>query len=193
MGFRALQRYASQKAAYDNYKAWDALDPGAKQTAYAAITDETKRAKPERVTGYLSPFNQVGSALKYISMPVLKKVQEGQGAGVGNALVGILDPFYLDDTDTAPTSGAISYPRFKAAKVSLILRSSFTKSTSRITKRSYLKPDVDTYSCPFGQSVAAQTYAAAMVIIQPDIDTWVEAAAAGTKRSFKLTPEGAKI
>ncbi len=73
MSFRDLRRYESQKAAYDNYKAWQALSPDAKQAAFAAITDETKRAKPERAMGYLSPFNQVGAALKYISMPVLKK------------------------------------------------------------------------------------------------------------------------
>ncbi|MBD2628845.1 hypothetical protein [Trichormus variabilis] len=191
MSFRDLRRYESQKAAYDNYKAWQALSPDAKQAAFAAITDETKRAKPERELGYLSPFNQTGTLLKYLYLPVMKKTQDGQGSAIGVSLAGILDPFYIDSTGTAPGGGSIEYKAFKAAKLSLTQRSSFVKKASRITKRSYLKPDVDTYTAPFGQSVAGQSYGAALVIIQPDIDTWKEAAASGTKRSFKLTPQGA--
>lgn len=99
MGFRDLRRYESQKAAYDAYKAWQALTPDLKQAAFAAITDETKRA--------------------------------------------------------------------------------------------YLKPDVDTYSAPFGQSVGDQDYAAALVILVPLANTWMEAATAPAKRSYKFTPEGA--
>ncbi|OYD93137.1 hypothetical protein CDG76_20815 [Nostoc sp. 'Peltigera membranacea cyanobiont' 210A] len=191
MSFRDLRRYESQKAAYDSYKAWQALTPDLKQAAFAAITDEAKRSKPERVTGYLSPFNQVGTALKYIRMPVLKKTQEGQGSAVGNALATALDAFYIDDTETAPVGGAIDYKRFKAAKLSFTLRSTFTKKNSRITKRAYLKPDVDTYSAPFGQSVGDQDYAAALVILVPLANTWMEAATAPAKRSYKFTPEGA--
>ncbi|MEH2153247.1 hypothetical protein [Nostoc sp.] len=191
MSFRDLRRYESQKAAYDNYKAWQALSPDAKQAAFAAITDETKRAKPERILGYLSPFNQVGATLKYIRMPVLKKVQEGQGAGVGNSLGTALDAFYIDDTESVPVGGAIDHKRFKAARLSYTARASFSKKNSRITKRAYLKPDVDTYSAPFGQSVAGQTYEAALIIITPLADTWREGAVLPAKRSYKFTPEGA--
>jgi hypothetical protein len=191
MSFRDLRRYEAQKAAYDNYKAWLALSPDKKQDAFAAITDETKRAKPERELGYLSPFNQSGSLLKYLYLPVLKKTQQGQGSAIGTSLAGILDPFYIDSTGTAPAGGSIEHKRFKAAKLSLTQRGATEKKPSRITKRQYLKPDVDTYSAPFGQSVAGQTYVAALIIIQPGIDTWVEAATSPNKRSFKLIPEGA--
>ncbi|MTJ12349.1 hypothetical protein FJR11_07015 [Anabaena sp. UHCC 0187] len=190
MSFSDLRRYESQKAAYDNYKAWQNLSPDAKQTAFAAVTDETKRAKPIRLTGYISPFNQVGSALRYISLPVLKKAQTGQGSDIGNSLTTALDTFYIDDTEAVPTGGAIAFPRFKAAKLAYTNRSTFTKKTSRITKRSYLKPDVDTFSAPFGQSVAGQDYAAALAILIPLATTWKGAAVLPAKRSFKFTPEG---
>lgn len=39
--------------------------------------------------------------------------------------------------------------------------------------------------------MAGQSYVAALIIIQPGIDTWVEAATSPNKRSFKLIPEGA--
>jgi hypothetical protein len=191
MSFRDLDRYESQKAAYDNYKKWKALDPDEKQAAFAAVTDETKRAKPERVIGYLSPFNQVGAALKYISLPVLKKTQDGQGSAIGVSLATVLDPFYIDDVETAPVGGAIQYKRFKAAKLSFTQRSNFVKKTSRITKRSYLKPDVDTYTAPFGQQSAGQTYAAAIFVIESGAKDWQNGAVLPTKRSYKITPEGA--
>jgi len=190
MSFRDLRRHESQKAAYDNYKAWQALSPDAKHEAFKTITDETKRAKPERATGFLSPFNQVGSALKYISMPVLKKTQEGQGSAIGVSLATALNAFYLADNEPAPTTGAIEYKRFKAAKLSFTARTTFEKKISRITKRPYLKPDVDTYSAPFGQSTGGQTYEAALIIITPLAKTWVNAATAPAKRSYKFTPEG---
>ncbi|GAX41530.1 hypothetical protein NIES4075_25030 [Tolypothrix sp. NIES-4075] len=190
MSFRDLRRYESQKAAYDNYKAWQALSPDAKHTAFAAITDETKRAKPERTMGYLSPFNQIGATLKHISMLTLKRVQQGQGSAVGVSLATALDNFYIDNTETPPVGGAIEYKRFKAAKLAYTERSSFSKQASRITKRVYLKPDVDTYSAPFGQSTGGQTYEAALVIIAPLAKTWVSGATAPKKRSFKFTPEG---
>lgn len=190
MSFRDLRRYESQKAAYDNYKAWQALSPDAKQAAFAAITDETKRAKPERAMGYLSPFNQIGTALKYISLPILKKTQVGQGSDIGNSLGTALAAFYVDDTEAAPVGGAIEYKRFKAARLSYTARTTFTKKNSRITKRAYMKPDVDTYSAPFGQSVGGQDYAAALVIITPLAKTWRDAATAPAKRSYKFTPEG---
>ncbi|BAY10634.1 hypothetical protein [Calothrix sp. NIES-2098] len=191
MSFRDLRRYETQKAAYDNYKAWQALSPDAKHAAFAAITDETKRAKPKRVNGYISPFNQSGTALRYIILPVLKKTQDGQGAGVGNALTTILDTYYIDDTETAPTGGGIEYKRFKAAKLSFTLRQTFAKKTSRITKRVYLKPDVDTYTGAFGQASGGQTYATVSALLITASQNWVDAAEAGTKRSYKLIPEGA--
>jgi hypothetical protein len=190
MSFRDLRRYEAQKAAYDNYKAWQALSPDAKQKAFAAVTDESKRAKPERAMGFLSPFNQVGAALKYISMPVLKKAQIGQGSDVGNSLGTALAAFYVDDTEAAPATGAIEYKRFKAAKLSYTARTTFKETNSRITKRRYMKPDVDTYSAPFGQSVGGQAYEAALIIITPLAKTWVNAATAPAKRSYKFTPEG---
>lgn len=191
MSFRDLRRYESQKAAYDNYKAWQALSPDAKHAAFAAVTDESKRAKPERVEGYISPFNQVGSTLKYIRLPVLKKTQQGQGSAIGTALATALNAFYIDDIEAAPTTGAIDYRRFKGAKLSYTERSTFTKKTSRITKRVYLKPDVDTYSALFGQSVGGQTYEAALIIITPLANNWVKAATLPARRVYKFTPEGA--
>jgi hypothetical protein len=190
MSFRELRRYESQKSAYDAYKTWQALSPDAKHAAFAAITDETKRAKPERAMGYLSPFNQVGALLKFISMPVLKKAQTGQGSAIGVSLGTALAAFYFDDTEAAPGGGAIEYKRFKAAKLSYTVRSNFIKKNSRITKRAYLKPDVDTYSAPFGQSVAGQTYGAALIIINPLVKAWLSTATLPAKHSHKFTPEG---
>lgn len=190
MSFRDLRRYESQKAAFDNYKAWQALSPDAKQSAFAAITNESQRAKPTRELGFLAPFNQVGTGLQYIRLPVLAKVQDGQGAGVGNALTAILDPFYIDATEAAPAGGGIAAPRYEAARLSFTIRSNFVKRNSRITKRAYMKPDVDTYSGKFGRSVANQTYQEAIVLMTSGINSWVNGATSGAKRSFKFTPEG---
>ncbi|MFK0729986.1 MAG: hypothetical protein ACFKPT_25130 [Gloeotrichia echinulata GP01] len=190
MSFRSLRRFEGQKAAYDNYKAWVALSPDAKQTAYAAVTDETKRAKPERSIGYISPFNQVGSALRYISIPVLSPTQTGQASDIATALATALDNFYITGSESAPASGAIKVKRFQAAKLSFRNRGAATKKNSRITKRAYLKPDVDTVSAPFGQSVGNQDFAAALIILNPKATTWVQAGVLPNKRSYKFTPEG---
>jgi hypothetical protein len=191
MGFSALRRYESQKAAYDAYKLWQAKTPAQKQADFAAITDETKRSKPERQNGYLSPFNQIGLALKYVELRVLMSAQSGQGSDVANSLKTALDNFYIDGTETVPIGGAILYPRFKAARLAYTAKTTFSKKNSRITGRAYLKPDVDTVSAPFGQSVGGQTYEAALLLIKTAADTWAEAATAPAKRSYKFFPEGA--
>ncbi|WP_353930960.1 hypothetical protein WJM97_22320 [Okeanomitos corallinicola TIOX110] len=190
MSFSFLKRYEAQKAYYDAYKRWQDLSPEAKQNSFAAITDETKRAKPEREIGFISPFNQVGTGLKYIRLRVLSPTQTGEGTDVGQALANMLGNYYINAAESAPTGGAIDVPRYKCAKLSLTSRSSFTKRASRITTRQYMKPDVNTVSAPFGQASGGQSYAAAAAAIQPTVDAWVEAAVAPAKRSYKFTPEG---
>jgi hypothetical protein len=190
MGFSFLKRYEAQKAYYDAYKAWDNKNPEQKQAAFAAITDETKRAKPERVTGYISPFNQRGSTLSYVELRVLSQTQTGEGTDVATALGNVLDNYYIDDTETAPTTSIIN-PRFKAAKLSFTSKTNFVKKASRITTKQYLKPDVNTVSAPFGQASGGQTYAAATAAMLTAINTWINGATGTDKRSFKFTPEGA--
>lgn len=190
MGFSALQRYEKQKAFYDAYKAWDNLTPAAKQAKFETINDPTKTTKPEREQGFISPFNQLSNTLNFIQIRVLSQTQSGQGSDVAVSLGNALDAFYTDSTEPAPAGGAIKVTRFKAAKLAYTSKTAFAKSPSRITGRSYLKPDVDTVSAPFGQSVGGQDYAAALVIITPLANTWVNAATAPAKRSYKFTPEG---
>lgn len=190
MGFRALRRYQSQKAKFEAYKAWEDLSPEAKAAKFDAVYVQADRSKPERVKGYISPFNTTGTTQLWIKMKVLANTQTGQGGTVATALKNALDPFFTDTSEPAPAGPQLTSPGFKAAKLKFTERTGFVKKNSRITGAAYQKPQSDSVTAPFGQSVPNQDFDAAVALIQVPVNAWMDGATATLKRSFKFTPEG---
>lgn len=194
MGFRDLQRYAAQKARFEKYQAWLAMTPDQRQSAYAAITDEAKRSKPERDTGFVSPFGTAGSTKIYIPANILSATQTGQGSDVANTLRGLLANYTLTATEFGNLTGdpiQVTAKGFKFARLSLKeVIPSTTKSTSRITGAKYNKPDVDTVSSPFGQNTGGQAYDAAILAIAGESAFTAFVAGNNGKNTYKFTPEG---
>jgi hypothetical protein len=193
MGFRDLQRYESQKARFDKYKAWLAMNPEQRQAAYATVTDETKRAKTEREKGYISPFGTAGTTKIYVPARLIKDGQTGQGSGVANVLRGLLAGYTTTATEFAAltTPLLIETSQFKAAKLTLSnVVPGTTPRNSRITGAAYKKPDVDSVTCPFGQNAGGQDYDAAVLAIKGETTFADFLAGNGGKNRFKFTPEG---
>lgn len=195
MSFRALERYESQKAAYDNYKAWKALSPDAKKALYDAIPNiATSRAKPVLASGVLIPFNATGTNVVYIETKKILNATQGSAVGsdVANALrTALSGQYFLEPTGTTPV--IIISPRYKFAKLSFTNRESFASRTSRITKRSYKKPSSDTVSMPFGGKTMAQGFDEAVSELRTKTNganDWANGSTATVKRSYKITPEG---
>jgi hypothetical protein len=193
MGFRDLQRYESQKSRFDKYKLWLAMTPDQRAAAYATITDEAKRAKPEREKGYISPFNTVGTTKIYVPARILKTTQEGQGSDTANVLRGLLTSYSTTGTELAALSNAlvIEAAQFKSAKLSLtaVVPATVSKN-SRITGAPYKKPDVDTVSSPFGQNAGGQDYDAAVAAIKAASAFTTFIGGNNGKNRYKFTPEG---
>jgi hypothetical protein len=196
MSFRALERYESQKAAYDNYKAWKALSPDAKQNLYDQIPSiKTSRAKPVVVAGFIIPFNATGTIVTYIESKKILGATQGAsiGADVATALRAALDgQFFTTAEGTTPV--VISSPRYKFAKLSFTKRESFVDRVSRITKRSYKKPSSDTVSMPFGGKNMTDDFDTAVAFLKAratvGTNAWRNASTSTVKQSYKFTPEG---
>ncbi|MBD2243219.1 hypothetical protein [Nostoc sp. FACHB-888] len=193
MGFRDLNRYPAQKARYDKYREWLEATPLVRQQKYAAITDETKRARAEREPGYISPFSTAGTTKIYLPARLVKDGQTGQGAGVANVLRGLLAPY----TTTATEFAALTTPlqvdskQYRFAKLTLTnVVPAAVKKPSRITGAEYRKPDVDSVTSPFGQTTGGQPYDGAVLGIkgQPAYATFLEGN--GGKNRARFTPEG---
>ena len=195
MGFRRLQRYESEKAAYDNYKAWNALNPDAKQALYAAIPGSgTGRAKPVLQTGLIIPFNATGTSVTYIETKKILDATQGSAVGsdVANALRNALSGQYFA-TSTGANSTVLSSPRYKFAKLSFTNREAFVDRVSRITKRKYKKPSSDTVSMPFGGKTMSDDFDTAVADIKSKANganAWARASTSTVKKSYKFTPEG---
>ncbi|WP_017652294.1 hypothetical protein [Fortiea contorta] len=193
MGFRELQRYPAQKARYDKYKEWLDATPQQRQAKYAAITDETKRAKAEREKGYISPFGTAGTTKIYVPARLIKDGQTGQGSGVSTVLRGLLANY----TTTATEFAALTNPllietnQFKAAKLTLTsVLPGTTKKPSRITGAEYKKPDVDSVTCTFGQNAGGQDYDVAVLAIKGESAFANFINGNGGKNRARFIPEG---
>ncbi|MBK1987310.1 hypothetical protein A0J48_007135 [Sphaerospermopsis aphanizomenoides BCCUSP55] len=195
MSFRELERYESQKAAYDNYKAWKALSPDAKQALYDAIPNiATSRAKPVLVGGFVIPFNATGTIVTYIETTKILSATQGTAVGsdVASALRTALSGQYFA-TATGTTPVILTNPRYKFAKLSFTNRESFVDRVSRITKRKYKKPSSDTVSMPFGGKTMTDDYDTAVNDIKTKANganAWKNSSTATVKKSYKFTPEG---
>ncbi|MDZ8083958.1 MAG: hypothetical protein RMX35_33465 [Nostoc sp. DcaGUA01] len=193
MGFRDLQRYPAMKARYDKYKEWLDATPAERQAKFAAITDETKRAKTEREKGYISPFGTAGSTKIYVPASLIKDNQTGQGSGVANVLRGLLASYTTTATEFAAltTPIFIDVSKFKSAKLTLtsVVPGTVNKN-SRITGAGYKKPDVDSVTGEFGQNTGGQEYDAAVLAIKgaPAYATFLEGNSG--KNRARFTPEG---
>ncbi|MTJ11493.1 hypothetical protein FJR11_02550 [Anabaena sp. UHCC 0187] len=195
MSFRSLERYESQKAAYDNYKAWKLLSPDAKQALYDAIPGiATGRAKPVLSAGFIIPFNATGTIVTYIETKKIIDATQGSavGAAVATALrTALSGQFFATATGTTPV--IISSPRYKFAKLSFTRRNTPVARVSRITKRSYKKPTSDTISMPFGGSSMSEDFDVAVAEIKTKAsgaNAWANASAGEIKQTYKFTPEG---
>jgi hypothetical protein len=190
MGFRDLNRYPAMKAKYDAYKAWQDQTPEQRQTSYAAVTVEADRVKPEKVDGFVCPFNAAGASLIYVPAKLISTTQSGAGAALAGILKGIVDEFTFA---AVPENGlSIAQKGYKFAKLTLTtVVPSTTKSKSRITGTLYNKPDVDSVSSPFGQKTAAQTYDAVVALIKAKTAVTTHGNGNGGKNRVKFTPEGA--
>jgi hypothetical protein len=196
MGFRELERYESQKAAYDNYKAWKALSPDAKKALYDAIPGvSTGRAKPILDTGFIIPFNATGTILTYVQSKKILSATQGttSWADVATAVRGALaGQFFAAATGTTPVQ--INAPKYPFAKLSYTKKENFVARVSRITKRSYKKPSSDTISMPFGGKDMSDDFDTAVKAIKEKATVgalaWTNASTATVKQSYKFTPEG---
>jgi len=195
MGFRELERYESQKAAYDNYKAWKALSPDAKKALYDAIPNiKTSRAKPIHDQGFIIPFNATGTIVTYFESSKLLNATQGSTAwaDVCNALrTALAARFFATAAGTTPV--IIKNPKYKFAKLSFTKKENFVDRTSRITKRGYKKPSSDTVSMPFGGKDMTDDFDTAVKDIKTKTGgavAWVNASTSTVKQSYKFTPEG---
>ena len=195
MSFRELERYESQKAAYDNYKAWKALSPDAKQALYDAIPGiKTSRAKPVLQSGFLIPFNATGTIVTYIETKKILDATQGAavGADVASALrIALSGQYFATATGTTPV--VITSPRYRFAKLSFTNRESAVDRVSRITKRKYKKPSSDTVSMPFGGKTMSEDFDTAVADIKSKTNgakAWLDSSTSTIKRSYKFTPEG---
>lgn len=193
MGFRDLNRYPAQKARYDKYKEWLDATPAERQSKFAAITDESKRARAEKEAGYISPFGTAGTTKIYLPARLLKANQTGQGSGVANVLGTLLAPYTTTATEFAAltTPLEIEAKKFKFAKLTLTtVVPGTTPKNSRITGAAYKKPDVDSVTSPFGQTTGGQPYDGAVLGIkgQSAYATFLEGN--GGKNRARFTPEG---
>ncbi|MEH1954732.1 hypothetical protein [Nostoc sp.] len=193
MGFRDLNRYPAQKARYDKYKEWLDAPPAERQAKFAAITDETKRARAEREDGYISPFGTAGTTKIYLPAQLIKSGQTGPGSGVANVLLALL----ASRTTTASEFAGLTTPikidakKFKFAKLTLTsVVPGTVKKASRITGAQYKKPDVDSVTSPFGQGTGGEAYDAAVLAIE-ETTAYVEFIEGnGGKNRARFTPEG---
>ena len=193
MGFRDLQRYPAQKARYDKYKEWLDATPEQRQTKFAAITEETKRVKTEREKGYVSPFNTAGTVKAYLLAKLVKSGQTGQGSGVAEVVRNLLANYTTTATEFAAltTPLLIETSSYKFARLTLTsVVPGTTKKASRITGALYLKPDVDSVSCSFGQNAGGQDYDAAVLAIRGETAFATFLNGNGGKNRAKFTPEG---
>ncbi|RCJ34602.1 hypothetical protein A6769_21990 [Nostoc punctiforme NIES-2108] len=193
MGFRDLNRYPLQKARYDKYKAWLDSTPQERQQKFALITDESKRAKAEKVAGYISPFGTAGTTKIYLPARLLKSGQTGQGSGTANILLALLANY----TETAAEFALLVTPieidakKFKFAKLTLTnVEPGTVKKASRITGVEYKKPDVDSVTSPFGQNAGGQAYDAAVLAIKGEAAYATFLAGNSGKNRARFTPEG---
>ncbi|BAY21689.1 hypothetical protein NIES2100_14460 [Calothrix sp. NIES-2100] len=193
MGFRDLQRYPLQKARYDKYILWLESTPAERQTKYAEITDETKRAKIAREAGYISPFGTAGTTKVYLPARLIADGQTGQGAGVANVLRTLLASYTTTETEF----GALTNPllidakKYKFAKLTLkAIVPGTEKKPSRITGAKYLKPDVDSVTAAFGQNTGGQEYDAAVADIKGSSGFTTFVNGNNGKNTYKFTPEG---
>ena len=194
MGFRDLQRYESNKSRFDKYKAWLAMSPDQRAAAYAAITDETKRAIAERAKGYISPFGTAGTTKVYLPAEILKSEQTGQGSDVAKVLQGLLTGYTTTSTEyaTLTTPIFVDTKNYKFARLALTsVVPSTAKKNSRITGAAYKKPDVDSISSPFGQNTGGQDYDTAVTAIKGAAAFVTFTEGNNGKNRFKFTPEGA--
>lgn len=188
MGFRDLNKYPAMKARYDAFKIWQDKTPAERQAAYAAVTVEADRVKPEKTAGFVSPFNATGASLIYLPARLLGAAQSGAGEALAGIVKGLVDEFTVAEV---PANGlAVNQKSYKFAKLTLTsVVPGTTAKASRITGALYKKADVDSVSSPFGQKTAGQNFDAVVALIKAKAAFETHVAGNGGKNRYKFTAE----
>lgn len=195
MAFRKLKSFPTMQARYEQFKKWEDLKPGERQTAFASVTDEARRAKPLRDTGFMSLFNTVGAERIFLGGKIISpEFTTGAGADVAAVVRNLLKGY----TYTVGEIGALVNPivvgqvrGVKFAKLALTaVVPGVTPKESRITGAKYKKPDVDTVSSPFGQKVGNEDFDKAVSDIKGDEIFTNFLKGNNGKNRAKFTPEG---
>jgi hypothetical protein len=185
-----INRGPELNKAYLERQTWLQKSAEQKQTAYKSVAKpRTDRVKPERVPGYIRPFNLTKEGVFYEARG-LAAAQTGAGSTLAGTARSIIEPRLLYDAPTGATDTIIDIPRYRFAKMSLSLRTGNgdDTATSRITGRPYTRYRSDNVSTPFGRLTADVNYQDAVQEIKDKAPYKAFVATAGNRIGF--TPEG---
>lgn len=188
--YNDINRGPELKKAYDERQAWLQKSADQKSTAYKSVAKpRTDRVKPERVIGYIAPFN-VTKAGVYYEARVLAAAQTGAGATIAGTARTIAGTRVLYDAPTGPADTIIDVPRYRFAKVNVTLRTGNgdENAKSRITGRPYTRYRTDSVSTAFGKLANDINYQDAVQTMKDSSAYKAFVATVGNRIGF--TPEG---
>jgi hypothetical protein len=193
MGYTDLNRGPQLAKEYDNYQKWLRKTADEKQAAYKAVAKPAnERVKPERMPGYILPFNFNKPGIYFETNKLLRPTQTGRGGALAGIIRKIVGDKRISDTlPDATTNSSINIPKYNFAKIELTQRTSQTPDEnhkSRITGRPYPKYPTDSMSMPFGKAADDASYFDAITKMRKDPDFEPFDKAPGN--SIRFTPEG---
>lgn len=198
MAYSDISRGVRLAQDHAKYMEWLQKTTEQRQTAYAAVTTAANRAKAERVSGYIIPFDASGASLVYLPARLLSATQTGRGGALASTLKGIVDDYTFSSQEVAALTDPNileSAKKFKFAKVTVIQRvtTSTTKESSRITGRKYFRHENDSVTANFGKKLSADTYDSVVQAIKEKpafVGLFTGSENASASR-YRFVPEGA--
>lgn len=182
-----IYRAAELQDAYTKLQAWQGKTRAQKKTEYASVAKPAnQRARAERITGYILPF-QSDDADLYLEARILAPAQTGIGSATANMLEGVLNNRNLKELAAGGTTKSVKAPRgFKFAKVIASERSetATTESASRITGIPYKRHRYNNVVSPFGRLNATESFAEAVKAIKAVAAFETFAAVVGNRIGF---------
>lgn len=198
MAFKDISRGVRLAADHAKYITWLEKDTEARQAAYAAVTVAANKVKTDRVSGVIIPFNTSGINLVYLPAKLIAASQAGRGAQLAQTVEAILRDYCFTDTqvEALTTPNIIEGThKFKFAKLTVIQRvvTATSKSSSRITGRSYYKHENDSVTGHFGKKIASNTYDTVVTAIKANtaFTGLFTGNASALASRYRFVPEGA--
>lgn len=188
--YNDINRGPELKKAYDARQAWLQKSADQKATDYKSVAKpRTDRVKPERVIGYIRPFNLTKDGV-YYEARVLAAAQVGAGATIAGTARTLAGARVVYDAPTGATDTIINVRRYRFAKLNVTLRTGNgdENAKSRITGRPYTRYRTDSVSIPFGQTAGDINYQDAVQTIKDTAAYKAFVATVGNRIGF--TPEG---